>query len=280
MHSTFETFGDGRVWFPLMNSVSSPGGGSVSRIVAFNRDSLGTATSPLAWTASNLGAWELYGSPLSGDLSDAIFGAGVFDRVHHFVYGLGGFSANTSLYWRVSTSGATLGQSASAKQGASFGHWNTWAVSAFDLGLIVAGDSLRQTITVLDVTKFGQSGAWTQVSNVSGTGFFGTLQYGGAGGAYVPANRSIGIGLPRDIGKRIFKLKIPTTSSGAYNPSGQWVWSTIDPSGPAISVPSGNSSANTKWNIIEDMGNGQSAIVYVSDISGPVYVYKVPAAGL
>ena len=36
----------------------------------------------------------------------------------------------------------------------------------------------------------------------------------------------------------------------------------------------------SKFNIIEDMGNGHAAFVNVVDVQGPVYVYKVPKGGI
>jgi hypothetical protein len=279
MHSTFEVFGDGRVWFPLLNSVSSPGGGTVNKVASFNRNSLGNATSTLAYAANTMGPWTVHGAVPGLNATTARFGRGVFDPVNHYVYGLGGFSANTTAYWRVSTSGSTLGQATYKEAGLPIGNFNTWAVCAYDLGIIVAGDSLRRQICVLTLANFGSSNAWSTPTNVSGTGYFNADEFGGAGGVYIKKNHTIAIADPRSTGKTIYKLQIPTTN-GAYNPSGQWVWSTITPGGATPTTASGNSSANSKWNIVEDMGNGQSAIVFLGDISGPTYVYKVPVNGL
>jgi hypothetical protein len=35
-----------------------------------------------------------------------------------------------------------------------------------------------------------------------------------------------------------------------------------------------------KFNIVEDMGDGQSALVLATDTNGPVLVYKLPTGGL
>ncbi|MEP7245365.1 MAG: hypothetical protein ABI885_17065, partial [Gammaproteobacteria bacterium] len=278
MHSTFEVFGDGRVWFPLLNSVASPGGGTVNNIASFNRSGLGNATSPLAY-ASGMGPWAVHGAVPGLNPTNARFGRGLFDRNNHYVYGLGGFSANSTSYWRAPTQGGSIGVGVYKEAGQSFGNFNTWAVCAHDLGIIVAGDSLRRTICVLTLANFGASNAWTQVSNVSGTGYFNKDEFGGAGGVYIQRNHTIAIGDPRETGKTIYKLQIPVSGS-SYNPGGQWVWSAMHPGGSTPVVDSGNSSANSKWNIIEDMGNGQAAIVFVGDINGPTYVYKVPVSGL
>jgi hypothetical protein len=80
------------------------------------------------------------------------------------------------------------------------------------------------------------------------------------------------------MGGQIRKLVIPTTGS-AYNPSGQWVWSTISPGG-ATPTAAGGQGTYSKWNIVEDMGNGRAAIVFCGGISLPTFVYKVPVAGI
>jgi len=274
MHSTFEVFGNGRVWHMLQNSVSSPGGGTVNGIVSLDRNSLGAAATPLPW-ASGLGPWTIHGAVSGLNATNARFGRGLYDRVNNFVYGLGGFSANSTAFWRISGNG---GAATYRETGQSVGNFNGWAVCAHDLGLLIAGDSLRRQICVFQVSQFA-SGTWQIVSNVTGTGYYNADEFGGGGGAYIASNHTIAIGDPRDTGRTIYKLQIPLTGS-SYNASGQWVWSSLSPSGSTPAVAGGNSSANSKWNIVEDMGNGQSAIVFVGDISGPTYVYKVPPAGL
>ena len=278
MHSTFQCYGDGRVWFALQNSVSSGGGGTINRVVAYNREGLGAGSSPLPYT-SGMGPWETYGQiPNVGDLSSMIFGVSAFDRVGHKVWGLGGNSANLTRYWSIDTTG-TRGTIKFYQANQSFGHWGGWVAVAHDLRILVAGDHLRNTITVLDLTKAGQAGDWTQVSNVTGSGYFA----GGSGGAYVPASRSIAIGQPKSLGGSFYRLKIPTkvqNGTTVYDPAGQWQWSLINPGGAQMTAPNGNSGTYSKWQVVEDMGNGQSALVVVTDISGPTYVYRIPMTGL
>jgi hypothetical protein len=199
-----------------------------------------------------------------------IFGVSAFDPVDHKVWGLGGNGAGYTAYWSIGTSGANLGVVNSYAANQSFGHWGGWACVAPDLRILVAGDVYRGTICVLNLTN----ATWTQVSNVTGTGFF----EGGSGGVYLSGSKRIAVGLPRDLGRTIYWLQIPTTSGGAYNPAGQWVWTSTTPTGPEMTETTRNSGAYTKWNIVEDMGNGQSAIVYVGHINGPTYVYKVPVS--
>jgi hypothetical protein len=54
---------------------------------------------------------------------------------------------------------------------------------------------------------------------------------------------------------------------------------------PSTGVPTGGGNASgqytwSKFNIVEDMGNGQSGLVVCMDTSQPVYVYKLPVQGV
>jgi len=279
MHSTFETFADGRVWFPLQNSVTSNDGGTVNGMVAFNRDLLGSASSPLPWTAANLGPWEIHAQPQPSGiwLGTVIFGVAAFDPVAHKIWALGGNSTNYTMYWSVDTTGTSLGKVTRYQSNQPFGHWGGWVAVAPELRVLVAGDHLKKVITVLDLNS---PGSWKEISNVSGAGYFGQ----GSGGVYIAANRTIAIGHPKAIGRTIQTLRIPTkvvNGQTVYDSAGQWVWGTRNPGGPTFSMPSGgNNDSYSKWNIVQDMGNGQSAIVVLTDIHTATYVYKVPRAGI
>jgi hypothetical protein len=270
MHNTFQCFGDGRVWMPVMNSVTSPGGGSVNRQVSWNRDLLGAAATPAPYATN---PWNDYGSLSGVNMNVALFGVGVFHRYRHRAYGLGGNSANNTNWWYTNTIGPSIGTGAAFTSGQSFGHWGGWVICAHDLDIIVAGDHLRNVITVLDCA----TNTWTQISNVSGSGYYTST----SAGVYVAKNRTIGIGDPPRLGSTIYRLTIPTTTINGkvvYNPSGTWAWSNFTPTGATVTSEAVHTYS--KWNIVEDMGDGRSAIVYCGGIDYPTYVYKIPAAGL
>jgi hypothetical protein len=284
MHSTFACFGDGRVWFPEQNSFSSPSGGTTHAVLSYNRDMLGDGLTPLPWTAANLGPWTIHPKPNFNGMgvTPTAFGRAAWDKVGHKVWAVGGNNnKDNPHYWSVSTSGATLGQATVYRKSGSLDNFNSWTVIAPDLRIMIMGGEYGKKIYVFFMDKAGASDDWQTVTNVTGTGFFQM----GAGGAYIKANHSIAIANPKNTGSMFYKLQIPTKISGnavVYDPAGQWVWSQVNPSGgtSVYTPPEGNNDTYSKWNVIEDMGNGQSAIVVVTSIEGPVYVYKVPKSGI
>jgi hypothetical protein len=285
MHSTFECYGDGRVWFPEQNSYASPAGDTTHACISFDRDSLGEGATPLPWTASNLGPWTLHPKPDFGGfgVTATAFGRADWDRVGHKVWAVGGNNnINNPFYWSVETAGANIGRSVVYRKGGSLDNFNSWVAIAHDLRIMICGGNALNRIWVFNMDRAGQATDWQGVTNVSGSGSF----YGsGAGAVYVQANRSLAIANPKVTGSSIRKLQIPTmlvNGQVQYDPNGTWVWSTLNPLGASVVVPNngGNNDTNSKWNIVENMGNGQSAIIVLTDIGLPLYVYKIPRAGL
>lgn len=311
MHNTFQCYGNRRVWMPLMNSVTSGAGGSIDRVVSWNRDSaalqaaddrraLGGSGASLAHTTSNLGPWA-FGDYRASSISSAVFGRSVYNPRDGYVYAFGGQSANTCEHWRVGTGakGTTAG-AVSAKLSATvsgggafgigdFGGWVVYMPDAGTVGLFVLGDQRSQVICIFDPALFGSASAWRVVpsGNVSGTGYYGGTPgaFGpvkGTGGVYLQRHRQIAVGDPRDIGARIYKLQVPSGTTAAALQGATWTWSSFVPAGPApTTVGTGEASgAYSKWQLIEDMGNKQSAIVFIGRTDAPVSVYRVPLTGL
>lgn len=278
MHSTFECFGDDRMWFVYQNSFTSPAGDSTSACFSYWRSHPGLpgpGEPPLPWSATDLGPWTIHPNPDANWTNG--FGHAAWDRVDHRVWGVGGNNnINSPQYWSVETTGPALGTSTLYDHPTPLDNFNGWVAIAHDLRILVAGGSYNSRIYVLDLTRPGMADSWQEVANVTGTGFYGV----GSGGVYVEPNHTIAVGQPRDLGSSFYRLEIPTTAAGAYDREGTWRWSRIDPPGVTLTVAPGNSDINTKWNIVEDVGGNQSAIVTVTDIDGPVYVYRLPRGGL
>ena len=320
MHTSgFPTFGDYKVWFPFSNSVTDAAGNSVDQVSSFNRydatllsyDNMGQvlpysvmttygATGP---TSTPIGPYNYYGTGNVTNLgNNAPFGYGIFDRWAHRVYGFSNYSTSALAIWSFPTIGASAGVSSGLYTGGATPPRPAWICSVYDLRLIVFGANGgydNGTVWVYDIASEianggPNKGTLTQVTNITGTGWYGaTVGSSGmcdSGAAYVARNRSIAVGSPRDIAGTIYKLAIPTTTDSygrtVYNPSGQWVWTNFTPSGastnPANWIEGGlaNDGTFSKWNIIENMGDGNSGIVFCGRVEGPTYVYKIPSAGL
>jgi len=298
MHtSAFQCYGDYQIWYPYCNSYSSPSGGSTPYVASFNTLNSGVAAAladntTLAWDGT-VGPWQFWGiipgnSGIDGDGSTgaASFGCSCFDRWGHRVYGFGGlgFDRTNTYVWYINTLGdaAGTGNSYLLNSGNPYADFR-WAVCVFDLRIIVAADGSNGRLVVFDLNNVGGSG-WYTVPTVSGTGYYGGGVSGPFPGAfYIPKTRQIAVGDPPNIGNKVYALNVPTTADAygrtIYNPSGVWTWTNSTPGGVTLTFPNDTKPYN-RFNGIEDMGDGRSALVYVGGVNAPTYVYKIPAAGL
>lgn len=151
-----------------------------------------------------------------------------------------------------------------------------WSAVAYDLSprVWILGETRKGRIVVLDL-DFPNSG-FTPIEPRGPA----PPAYGAAMGAvYHAQSRALIVGgLPRasTSDRRLWKLSIPNDPI-----LGKYTWSVIDP--VAGTTPSSNDQYRGtygKLQCIENMGNGQSAIVYVTNVKGPTYVFKVPVRGL
>ncbi len=106
----------------------------------------------------------------------------------------------------------------------------------------------------------------------------------GLGAVYHKASQSILLGDPKSLGGQLIRLRVPTRSDGTYDSGAQWMVTTVAPASGSANPVSGMKPANngawSKFNIIEDMGNGQSALVVCMEVDAPTYVYKLPVDGV
>ena len=285
MHNCNCNFIDGRMWYPMLNSLTNgAGNGDGSKIAAWDRNNAAILTANSTntpWT-NDPGPWQFWNTNLTGMSTQALaFGNSCVDKVRHRIWEVSNYgSTGGTDWWWISTQGATLGQMTGF-----YGYTYTvpcWVVCAHDLGIIVMGDAGNQKFHVLNIA----TNTWSAPTNISGTGYFLTTNpaTGHDGAVYVQANHSIAVGHPNAgwLGKTIYKLAIPMLG-GNYNPTGQWTWTQITPSTGAdpASTPAWKAhEVNSAFNIVENMGDGRSAFVFVAHTQAPTYVYKVPLAGL
>jgi hypothetical protein len=153
---------------------------------------------------------------------------------------------------------------------------SAWSAIASDLKprCWILGSPARSHLYVLDLEDPGHGFV---SKNASGTP---PPDWGRSMGAvyHRPSQALLVGGIPAGgrADSRVWKLSVPSDPlQGSYS------WSTIVSAGGVTpQAPSQYQGAWSKWQMIEDMGNGQSAIVYVTDVRGPAYVYKLPMAGV
>jgi hypothetical protein len=82
------------------------------------------------------------------------------------------------------------------------------------------------------------------------------------------------------LGRDLRRLEIPTRPDGSFDPKGAFRYSTVPGAGDVATTATNYRGTYGKFNIVEDMGDGQSALVLATDTNGPVLVYKLPTGGL
>lgn len=259
-----------RVVWPVMSSVTSGQGGHADWLLSFDRDSLGAGTTPLPWTAANLGPWS-FAQRTNGNSNWYGFGDAVYDPVTQKLIGISNGSGSFGIYWSVTPVTANGFGATQTFIDQSLWIAPGWATVCPELGIVVVGNSASQRIAVLNIA----TNTWS-VPTMAGVGAFASsTAYGGIYGAvYMPETKEILVANPFETGATIYVASVPLTAGGAYDPAGLWIWSPrVRANGPT-GAPGGWGSS--KWNRVNDMGDGRPAIVFVSDIAGPTHVYKPP----
>jgi hypothetical protein len=288
-NSGWPVWGDGRIWFGAQSAATSGNGDAGSGAYSYNRDALGTALTPMPHTDNGgaINPWQIHGQVPGMELAQSngayTFGSACFDRYTHQYWAFAGFGwdRTTPFYWRVKTIGPTLGarQAFQANNGNPFFNCG-WAVSLYDLGgYILLCDVANQRMILFDPRLEGQLSAFTVVSNISGTFRLNTK----CSAHYIARNNTIAVIDPSAYGREINRIAVPTTVTNGrkvLNPSGTWAGSILSPSGPSFTLPADAGKTYTRIQLVEDMGDGRSALVYVPRIDAPTYVYKIPAGGL
>lgn len=300
MHNCFVSYQDGYFWMPFMNSTESATGDGVSRACWFNRAAFGTGQPPASYADSN--QWT-FGSqtPLPGGASsraDWAFGFSIPNPAAHLVWfcaGKYGGNDGINCIGNISTSGSTLGQMKVYTYSASpyYGCYQCGACCE-DLGIIVLFEARSKVIAVIQLGN--PSANPTYVTSIGGIGLSG-LPWGTPGqpgplpgAVYDQQNHAIYIANPPDTAdtRTVFKVQIPVSGS-SYNPSGTWTASSTTYPGAAfriqnVNVAPLNTGLNTScfnhFNMIKDMGNGQSLLVFHMTFDQPTYLMRVPTGGL
>lgn len=257
-----------RVVFPVMSSVTSGQGGHADWLLSFDRESLGAGLTPLPWTAANLGPWTFV-QRTNGNSNWYGFGDAVYDPVSQKLIGISNGSGSFGIYWSVTP--VTANGFGPTQTYIDQSRWiaPSWATVCPDLGIVVVGSAAANRIHILNIA----TNTWSEPLMAGAGAYPASTAYGGIYGAvYMPETREIVVANPAETGATMYVASIPLTSGGAYDPAGLWIWHPRVTTGGPTGAPGGWGSS--KWNRINDMGDGRPAIVFVSDINGPTSVYK------
>lgn len=285
-----QCFGNGRVWYVGQDSTagaSSYTGG----IVAWDRSFAGEnpAAWPISHTTQNFGGWQVHGVVMPERASPdggVATGPSCYDPVGNKIWTFAEYS-DSPRYWSVDAATAAV-QTYKAALGATVNFGGLWAACADDVNgigqpgiVIVPSYGPSQSVYVLDLRNpaAGMIEKPTVPVLSWGKGLPNAVRDSAFqpryGAVYHALSRSILVYDPSfGLGGSIRRLIVPADPI-----KGSYAWETIAP-GPGsakISYPDNWRGAYSKFNIVEDMGNGQSALVLVTEIQGPVYVYKLPA---
>lgn len=264
----------GKVWYLAMTGMWRNGRQSTA-VWSFDRNSLGDGPFPVAaadspWTYHGLGVTELVSSGSNVDWQSS---STAYDSDAGRLWSHCAYSVNNPSYpfFSVDANTGAITRYPDATDKFAQGNFLTDAMSVIVNGvwIILAPDTGK--IWLLDLAN-PTSGMVSKTSSGSPAGFTP-----GAGAVYHAASRSILV-YDHKYGSTIRKLTVPT------NPfTGNFVWSSVSAASGSM-VPGGQSGdfrgVYSKFNMVQDMGNGQSALAVVLNIGGPVYVYKLPVSGV
>lgn len=244
-----QVFANNRIWRLGMPAVSSSGT-NYRFIWAFNRSTL---------------QWENYGDDGTKHLAGgwANEGSCAYDAGTNCIYSIYNY-ANDEGIWRINV---LTGEKKVYPNGCQIGY--SWSVVIPESRAWIVGGGNPEQLWVFDLDTMTKYQPQTTGS--------GSPRYGAAGAVYHAASKSILCWNGNDAAN-LQALRIPS------NPfTGTYTWETIIPSQGNTTIPSVGQTNNLiygKMRLIEDMGNGQSAIVLVTSTQQGGYLYKLPIGGI
>jgi hypothetical protein len=252
------TFGEGKVWYAGADGMFETGYQS-SACWSFNR-------ATLTWQHQGIAIPAPFGA-FSNLNTEA--GAACYDPVSRKVWSTatGQTEPGASVGGGVGVWSIDCQTNAITTYPINFGSGNPrWAAAG--LGFAFFGDTSNNRIGVIDTANPGAG-----ITFRTPTG--GTFPPDKSGCVFHAPSRALLLWHAN--GSSIIKIAIPA------NPlTGAYTISTIAAAAGNAVTPTGAQPNGTysRFNIIEDMGNGQSALVVVNSTTGATFVYKLPAAGV
>jgi hypothetical protein len=258
-------WGNGRVWYGGMAGMY-PNGYYSTACVSWNRDAVGDGPFPVSAAAS---PWVFHGRiPFGGGSAGSSYdwqlGNAVFDPVTKRVWACAQYSQFGNHCYYVDTTAASPAPVAVNINEA--GAFHSWGVIPHNLGRVwITKDKSQNRLMLLNLNNPSDGWVAKSVPTFSGSGVsesHGAVYHVGTQAIYCWHNNGasiVKISVPNDLWNGTYTVSTVAAAPGGVTPS----------AGP----PAGTFS---RFNIVEDMGNGQSALVLVNSVTGPVYVYKLP----
>lgn len=272
---------DGRIWLAGAGGYANPNGDWGTTVYSIDRGALQNG-----WTYHG----RLY-TAIPGGRAGSTFGfqsgPGAYDRVANKIWRAGDFATANGIS-SIDVAAAAAAGPANPSTGpavagskiynvpltGSSTFSDAWSVVTHDTSprCWIVGATKPGLLWIMDLEN--DRGVIVQ-SSTSGSpdGFSG-----GVGAAYHAPSRAILVG-GSEYGASIRKLSI----QGSNPLTATYSWSTIEPAaGNTVTPgsPGGYQGTFSKFQMIEDMGDGCAALVMVTSVTGPVYIYKLPAGGL
>jgi hypothetical protein len=290
-------FAEGRVWWLGQDSFYSGSGDASGDIWSWDRNWVAEQAVPVPHASRDPRPFRYHGKLGFADANFALGGPACVHRSQRKIYAFANGNSPIVAVWDLAASKIS---NVTAKDTGglpvSFMAGGQWAAIAENLGIVVVSQKYKATgddatdgrsIWVWDAKNGSMSNGWVKVTPQNSY-----LHYPGQNAVYHAPSRAFIIGpggFQGGVAKfddKLVVLRIPTKSDGSYDATGTWAYTEMsasnanDPARTIPSCPPDYSGTYGKFNIIEDMGNGQSALVLVTSIYGPVYVYKLPASGV
>jgi len=274
---------EGKIWYVGQDAYNCAAGHSCGGVWSFDRDGLGERRQPLAHNATNPWPWDLHGVVATGG-NFFPGGCAAYDRISRQIYSLP--QGNNPSVVVMNLRSNTVQQHSIAPLSFNGGFKYQWAAVASDLRILIAPEhaSPRVWIHHIDGDSAGQN--WSSQAPVNAF----THVPAALGGVYHAPSRAVIVGGPSitegdepslwDGGMKL--LRIPVTRDGRYDVSANLRYEAFPPvaGSVVVRVPPSYRGTYGKFNLIEDMGNGQAALVLVTDVFGPVYAFKLPVGGV
>ena len=282
-------FANGRVWFPIQNSIASGAGAGCLGIVSYNRDML-RGIEPLPWTRTNLGPWTIHGSvpfDAAPTMANLIFCPAQLDTHTGLIWYLAG-KGTSDAYWSVDTAtGACKLYRTSPNWFELASMWSVLIPGADPSGngasIIVMGQLGSQNVYVFrpafagkTMAKMGpfQTGPALDWGNPAG-GF--AARWGAV--FHKPSSAVLAYNSDGtfDMGRDVRKLSVPLDSNGILQQGGVWTWKTVSLGG--VTPASRSNGVYSRFNLVRDLGGrGADALVLITGVDNPVYVCKLTSS--